>query len=225
MGHVLATRRPSGSASRRRCRVFLVGELKAGVSAKDIILAIIAKIGAAGATGHVIEYAGPALASLSMEARLTICNMSIEAGGRAGMIAPDATTFAYLKGAPFAPQGEAGGIRPSSAGELWWSDPGAAFDREVTLSMSVSSRRWSRGGLAARTRSPSPGRVPDPATAPNAERRDAMLRAIRYMGLEPGQERSPRIMKIDRAFIGSTSADMMRSQVRPTNSQQTALSN
>src|SRR6185503_1222369 len=106
VAHVLATqtlwqRKP------KTLRVLLQGALREGVSAKDLILAIIAKIGAAGAAGHVIEYAGPAIASLSMEARLTICNMTIEAGGRAGMVAPDSTTFAYVQGRPFAPHGVA----------------------------------------------------------------------------------------------------------------------
>jgi 3-isopropylmalate/(R)-2-methylmalate dehydratase large subunit len=198
VAHVLATqtlwqRKP------KTLRVVLVGLLKVGVSAKDIILAIIAKIGAAGATGHAIEYAGPALASLSMEARLTICNMTIEAGGRAGMIAPDATTFAYLKGRPFAPRGEAW----DRAVERWRnlvSDPGVAFDREVTLDVGeiVPMVTWGNSPEDALAIT---GRVPDPAAAPNADRREAMLRAIRYMGLEPGQALTD--LKIDRAFIGS----------------------
>jgi 3-isopropylmalate/(R)-2-methylmalate dehydratase large subunit len=198
VAHVLATqtlwqRKP------KTLRVVLVGLLKAGVSAKDIILAIIAKIGAAGATGHAIEYAGPALDSLSMEARLTICNMTIEAGGRAGMIAPDATTFAYLKGRPFAPRGEAW----DRAVERWRtlvSDPGAAFDREVTLDVGEVAPMVTWGNSPEDALAIT-GRVPDPADAPNAERREAMLRAIRYMGLEPGQALTD--LKIDRAFIGS----------------------
>ena len=198
VAHVLATqtlwqRKP------KSFRVLLEGALHAGVAAKDIILAIIAKIGAAGATGHVIEYAGPALAALSMEARLTICNMTIEAGGRAGMIAPDSTTFAYLKGRPFAPRS----VEWGRAVERWRglaSDTGATFDREVALNVSelVPMVTWGNSPEDALAIT---ARVPDPATAPSAERRDAMLRAIRYMGLEPGMALTD--LRIDRAFIGS----------------------
>lgn len=198
VAHVLATqtlwqRKP------RTLRVLLEGKLHAGVAAKDIILAIIAKIGAAGATGHVIEYAGPALATLSMEARLTICNMSIEAGGRAGMMAPDATTFAYLKGRPFAPQGE----QWNQAVERWrrlTSDPDATFDKEVALNVSDMAPMVTWGNSPEDAVAVT-ARVPDPATASSAERRDAMLRALRYMGLEPGMALTE--LKIDRAFIGS----------------------
>ena len=198
VAHVLATQ-TLWQSEPKTLRVLLEGTLRAGVSAKDIILAIIARIGAAGATGHVIEYAGPALAALSMEARLTICNMTIEAGGRAGMIAPDETTFAYLKGRPFAPRG----VEWDRAVEGWRglaSDPGATFDREVALDVREIEPMVTWGnspedalGITAR--------VPDPASVANAERRDAMLRAIRYMGLEPGMALTD--LKIDRAFIGS----------------------
>ncbi len=175
------------------------GAPREGVSAKDIILAIIAKVGAAGATRHVIEYAGPAIAGLSMEARLTICNMTIEAGGRAGMIAPDATTFRYLKGRPFAPQG----IAWDRAVERWRNlagDPGAAFDKEVAVDLSELAPMVTWGN-SPEDALPITSRVPDPATAASAERRDAMLRAIRYMGLEPAMALTD--VKIDRAFIGS----------------------
>jgi 3-isopropylmalate/(R)-2-methylmalate dehydratase large subunit len=198
VAHVLATqtlwqRKP------KTLRVLLQGALREGVSAKDLILAIIAKIGAAGAAGHVIEYAGPAIASLSMEARLTICNMSIEAGGRAGMVAPDSTTFAYVQDRPFAPHGMAW----DRAVERWTalvSDPGAAFDKEVALDLSgiAPMVTW---GNSPEDALPITARVPDPATAENTERREAMLRAIRYMGLESGMALTD--VKIDRAFIGS----------------------
>ncbi len=198
VAHVLATqtlwqRKP------KTLRVRLEGALHAGVSAKDLILAVIAKIGAAGATGHVIEYAGPALACLSMEARLTICNMTIEAGGRAGMMAPDSTTFDYLKGRPFAPPG----VQWERAVERWrdlTSDAGATFDREVALDVSemVPMVTW---GNSPEDALPITARVPYPATAGSAERRDAMLRTIQYMGLEPGMALTD--LRIDRAFIGS----------------------
>jgi 3-isopropylmalate/(R)-2-methylmalate dehydratase large subunit len=198
VAHVLATqtlwqRKP------KTLRVLLEGALHAGVSAKDVILAIIARIGAAGATGHVIEYAGPVLAALSMEARLTICNMTIEAGGRAGMIAPDATTFDYLKGRPFAPQG----VEWDRAVERWRglpSDPGAPFDTQVALDVSGIAPMVTWGNSPEDALAIT-ARVPDPASAPSAERRDAMLRAIRYMGLEPGMALTD--LRIDRAFIGS----------------------
>jgi 3-isopropylmalate/(R)-2-methylmalate dehydratase large subunit len=198
VAHVLATqtlwqRKP------QTFRVLLEGALHTGVAAKDVILAIIARIGAAGATGHVIEYAGPAVAALSMEARLTICNMTIEAGGRAGMIAPDATTCAYLKGRPFVP---AGGEWDRAAAR--WrglvSDPGATFDREVALDVSEIAPMVTWGNSPEDALAIT-ARVPDPATAPSSERRDAMLRAIRYMGLEPGMALTD--LRIDRAFIGS----------------------
>src|SRR5262249_29179819 len=117
----------------RTMQISVDGRLRAGVTAKDLILAVIARIGAAGATGHVIEYAGSSITGLTMEGRLTVCNMSIEAGARAGMIAPDDATFAYLAGRPFAPVGEAW----DKAVARWRtlpSDPGAPFDREVALS-------------------------------------------------------------------------------------------
>lgn len=198
VAHVLATqtlwqRKP------KTLRISLSGALQVGVSAKDVILAIIARIGAAGATGHVIEYAGPALAGLSMEGRLTICNMTIEAGGRAGMIAPDATTFAYLKGRPFAPQG----AQWDSAVAGWEglvSDAGATFDREVDLNVGEIAPMVTWGNSPEDSLAIT-GRVPDPAAAPSAERRDTMLRAIQYMGLQPGMALTD--VTIDRAFIGS----------------------
>jgi 3-isopropylmalate/(R)-2-methylmalate dehydratase large subunit len=198
VAHVLATqslwqRKP------RTLRIILDGTLARGVSAKDIILAIIAKIGAAGATGHVIEYAGPALASISMEGRFTICNMSIEAGGRAGMIAPDQVTFDYLRGRPFAPTGEHWD-REVARWKTLSSDPGASFDKEISLNVSQLQPMVTWGN-SPEDALPIDARVPDPADAPSAERRDAWRRTMHYMGLTPGMPLTD--VKIDRAFIGS----------------------
>ena len=121
--------------------IFLQGDLPFGVTAKDLILAIIGKIGAAGGTGHVIEYAGKAIRDLSMEGRMTVCNMTIEGGARAGLIAPDETTFAYLKGRPDGAQGAAPGSRPLAYWRTLPSDPGAVYDKEVVLDASRPSSR------------------------------------------------------------------------------------
>lgn len=198
VAHVLATQ-TLWQRYPKTLRVMLNGALQAGVSAKDIILAIIARIGAAGATGHVIEYAGPALAALSMEARLTICNMTIEAGARAGMMAPDVTTFAYLKGRTFAPRG----AEWDRAVEAWrglCTDPEATFDREVVLNVSEVAPMVTWGNSPEDALAIT-ARVPDPDCAAGPERRDSMLRAIQYMGLRPGMALTD--LKIDRAFIGS----------------------
>jgi 3-isopropylmalate/(R)-2-methylmalate dehydratase large subunit len=198
VGHVMATqtlwqRRP------KTMRISVEGKLTRGVFAKDIILAIIAKIGAAGATGHVIEYAGSAIRGLSMEGRLTVCNMSIEAGARAGMIAPDATTFAYLEGRPFAPKGAAW----ESALAYWRalpSDTGARFDDEVALDAAeiAPMATW---GTSPEHAAPITGRVPDPSQAPDAGRRAGWEAALAYMGLAPGTPLDA--ILIDRVFIGS----------------------
>jgi 3-isopropylmalate/(R)-2-methylmalate dehydratase large subunit len=180
-------------------RISVEGELGFGVTAKDVILAIIRRIGAAGAVGHVIEYAGSAIRGLSMEGRLTVCNMSIEAGARAGMIAPDETTFAYVSGRPYAPKGEAW----DAAVERWKtiaSDPDAVFDREVTLDAAEIAPMvtW---GTSLEDVAPIDGLVPDPGNAASAERRDFMSKALAYMGLEPGMALSE--IPVDRVFIGS----------------------
>jgi 3-isopropylmalate/(R)-2-methylmalate dehydratase large subunit len=198
VAHVLATqslwqRKP------KALRITLEGRLGQGVGAKDVILAIIAKIGAGGATGHVIEYAGPVMRGMSMEGRFTVCNMSIEAGARAGMIAPDDTTFNYLSGKPFAPQAERWDQEVSRWRALA-SDPGASFDKEVSIDVS-SLRPMVTWGNSPEDALPIDGRVPDPATAPNAERKVSMQRALDYMGLTPGMPMDG--LKIDRAFIGS----------------------
>ena len=198
VAHVLATqtlwqRKP------RTLRIEIDGTLPAGVTAKDVILTIIARIGAAGATGHVIEYAGSTIRGLSMEGRLTLCNMSIEAGGRAGMVAPDDTTFDYLHDRPYAPKG----ADWDAALERWRrlpTDPGAMFDRAVTLDGS-SFEPMVTWGTSPENALPITGLIPDPAAEPDAERRDGMRRALDYMGLTPGMKLDE--VPVDRVFIGS----------------------
>jgi 3-isopropylmalate/(R)-2-methylmalate dehydratase large subunit len=198
VAHVLATqtlwqRRP------RTMRITIDGALTPGVVAKDIILAIIAKIGVGGATGHVVEYAGPAISALSMEGRLTVCNMSIEAGARAGMIAPDDTTFAYLAGRPFAPAGAAW-ERAVARWRTLRSDAGATFDREVRLDAGEIEPMVTWGN-SPEDAEPISGRVPDPAAIADRERRHAVERTLRYMDLVPGMPLTD--VSVDRVFIGS----------------------
>jgi 3-isopropylmalate/(R)-2-methylmalate dehydratase large subunit len=180
-------------------RINVEGALPIGVTAKDIVLHIIGEIGTAGATGHVIEYAGSAIRALSMEGRMTICNMSIEAGARAGMIAPDATTFAYLMGRRFSPQGAAW-----DEAVAHWSqfvtDEGAIFDRELTLNAADITPTVSWGtspGMVTGVKSAVP--LPDP-TASEADQK-AFERALEYMDLKAGTPIEQ--IAIDRAFIGS----------------------
>ncbi len=180
-------------------RINVEGTLPIGVTAKDIVLHIIGQIGTAGATGHVIEYAGSAIRNLSMEGRMTICNMSIEAGARAGMIAPDATTFAYLKGRRFSPQGAAWDEAVKRWSELV-TDTGAIFDRELTIAAIDITPTVSWGtspGMVTGVKSTVP--LPDPL-ASEADRK-AFERALEYMGLHAGEPIEE--IKIDRAFIGS----------------------
>ncbi len=196
--HVLATqtleqRKP------RSLRIRFEGELPEGVTAKDLVLAAIGRLGIDGGVGHVIEYAGPVIEQLSMEGRLTICNMSIEAGARAGMIAPDETTFAYLEGRPGAPTGAAW----EQALERWRalpSDADAAFDRELVIDVEeiVSQVTWGTNpGMVV----PIDGLVPDPASMDDPDERAAAERALAYMALEPG---TPiREIEVGRVFIGS----------------------
>ena len=198
VGHVLATqtlwqRKPE------TMRITVEGHLRPGVAAKDIILAIIAKISAAGAVGHVIEYAGSAIRALSLEGRLTVCNMSIEAGARAGMIAPDETTIAYLAGRPYAPTGP----QWEKAVAYWRalpSDPEARFDREVSLDGAEIAPMvtW---GTSPEDAAPITARVPDPAAIADGERRAAMVKSLDYMGLKPGTPLSG--IAVNRVFIGS----------------------
>jgi 3-isopropylmalate/(R)-2-methylmalate dehydratase large subunit len=180
-------------------RIAVEGNLGFGVTAKDVILAIIARIGAGGAIGHVVEYAGSAIRSLSIEGRLTLCNMSIEAGGRAGMVAPDDTTFAYLHGRAFAPEAAAW----DKALAYWRnvpSDEGAVFDKEVTLNGAAIAPMvtW---GTSPEDAVPITARIPDPSSAPDAAKRESMERALAYMGLQPGTPVED--VSVDRVFIGS----------------------
>jgi len=196
--HVLATQTLIQSKA-KNMRVTVDGRLPAGVAAKDIILAIIGEIGTAGGTGHAIEYAGEAIRALSMEGRMTVCNMSIEAGARAGMIAPDETTFAYLKGRPKAPKGAAW-----DAARRYWerlpSDHNAAFDREVRLDAAklppLVTWGTSPEQVAAVT-----GRVPVPSEIADEGKRHSAERALAYMGLKGGEKITD--IALDRIFIGS----------------------
>jgi len=196
--HVLATQTLWQSRP-KRMRIRVEGRLGRGVVAKDLILAIIARIGAGGGTGHVIEYDGPAVRALSMEGRMTLCNMSIEAGARAGMVAPDDTTFDWLHGRPFAPQG----AEWEAALAQWRtlaSDEEARFDREVTLDGGavVPLVTW---GTSPQDALPVTERVPDPESSADPQRRLEMRRALDYMGLTPGTPLSE--IAVDRVFIGS----------------------
>src|SRR5579864_3189287 len=171
----------------------------AGVTSKDLILALIARIGTDGAAGHVIEYAGEAIDALSMEARMTICNMSIEAGARAGMIAPDQTTFAYLRGRRFAPVQEKWQQAESTWRKLK-TDPGARFDSTVEIDSSALAPFVTWGTNPAMA-APITGQVPDPDSAASDSERSGMLRALEYMALKPGTHMEQ--IQIDRVFIGS----------------------
>lgn len=179
--------------------VNIPGELPPGVSAKDIILTIIAKIGTGGGQGYVIEYRGKAIENLSMEGRMTICNMSIEAGARAGMIAPDQTTFDYIKGRPHAPNGE----QWEAAIRYWQSlrtDPDAHFDREVTIP-AETIEPFVTWGTNPGQGVPLSGKVPDPEQLRTDSEQDAARRSLEYMALTPGTPM--RDIKVDTVFIGS----------------------
>jgi 3-isopropylmalate/(R)-2-methylmalate dehydratase large subunit len=198
VGHVLATQ-TLWQSQPKNMRIVVDGTLAPGVHAKDVIMAIIARIGAAGGAGHVIEYAGSTIQALGIEGRLTICNMSIEAGARAGMVAPDDTTFAYLQGRPYAPKGADWGKAVAYWGSLR-SDDDAQFDREVGLDAAgiAPMVTW---GTSPEAAAPITERVPDPASAPDAARRDSMERALAYMDLRAGMPLTD--IAIDRVFIGS----------------------
>jgi 3-isopropylmalate/(R)-2-methylmalate dehydratase large subunit len=175
------------------------GDLPQGVTAKDLALGIIGKIGADGATGYVIEYAGEAVRALSMEGRMTLCNMSIEAGARAGMIAPDETTFAYLRERRFAPQG----TNWDQALAYWQTlatDEGAQFDQVIAIDARSLEPHVTWGTSPAMV-APVTGHVPDPATSPSEADRRAVERALQYMALEPRTKIED--VQIDRVFIGS----------------------
>jgi 3-isopropylmalate/(R)-2-methylmalate dehydratase large subunit len=196
--HVLATQCLI-QAKPKTMQIQVKGQLTLGVTAKDLILGIIGQIGVGGAVGHVIEYAGEAVRGLSMEGRMTVCNMSIEAGARAGMIAPDETTFDYLRGRPQAPQGDA----YEAAVERWRNlptDPDATFDTvvEIDANEMVPFVTWGTNpGMVV----PVTGRVPDPASMATTLDREGAERALEYMGLEPNTPIQE--ISIDRVFIGS----------------------
>ncbi|MEM9140805.1 MAG: 3-isopropylmalate dehydratase large subunit [Pseudomonadota bacterium] len=196
--HVLATQTIVQSRP-HRMRVTFEGMPGRGVSPKDLILALIGRIGAAGGNGHALEYAGPALRAIDVEGRLTICNMSIECGAKMGMIAPDDTTYEYLSGRPFAPKAAAWDVALAHWRTLP-SDSGAAFDQDITIDASAVAPQITWGtspehvaGIGAR--------VPDPQHAPDTARREAWQAALSYQGLTPGApiEGTP----VDHVFIGS----------------------
>jgi 3-isopropylmalate/(R)-2-methylmalate dehydratase large subunit len=196
--HVLATQTLIQKKA-KNMRVTVDGQLPAGVTAKDITLAIIGEIGTAGGTGHVIEYAGEAIRALSMEGRMTVCNMSIEGGARAGMVAPDDTTFAYLEGRPKSPKGAAW----DEAVRFWRtlrSDEGAFFDREVRLDAASLPPIVSWGTSPEDVISVT-GAVPDPDAIEDENKRASKRRALAYMGLTPGTRITD--ITLDRVFIGS----------------------
>ncbi len=196
--HVLATQtlllKPA-----KTMRISVEGTLPVGVTAKDMILAIIGHIGTAGGTGYVVEYAGSAVRALSMEGRMTMCNMSIEAGARAGLVAPDDTTFQYVKGRPMAPKGD-----DLDKAVAYWrtlpSDPGATYDVDITLKAEDIAPQvtW---GTSPQDVIAITGVVPDPAREQDEGKRAAIARALDYMGLTPGTKMSD--ITVDKVFIGS----------------------
>ncbi len=196
--HVLATQTLIQDKA-KNMRITVDGALGEGVGAKDIVLAIIGEIGTAGGTGHVIEYAGEAIRALSMEGRMTVCNMTIEAGARAGLIAPDAKTFAYLEGRPKAPKGAAW-----DAAMRYWetlvSDEGAVFDKEIHLDASQLPPlvTW---GTSPQDVAPITGTVPSLEAAVSESKKASIARALNYMGLKGGEKITD--IAIDRVFIGS----------------------
>ena len=196
--HVLATQTLPQNKP-KSMGITIDGELAPGVTAKDIILGIIARIGTHGANGHVIEYCGSAIEALSMEGRMTICNMSIEGGARAGMIAPDQTTIDYLKGRPLAPTGT-----DWDAAVAYWlslrTDKGAAYDTEIVIDAAELVPHVSWGTNPGQTL-PVTGHVPIPEYIEDPIERDSAERAIEYMALTPGMALTE--IKIDRVFLGS----------------------
>ncbi len=196
--HVLATQ-TLRQATPRTMAVNITGALPDGSTAKDLVLAVIAGIGTSGGQGHVVEYRGPAIESLSMEGRMTVCNMSIEAGARAGMVAPDEATFAYLKGRPAAPQGA-----EWDSGVAAWralvTDDDAVFDTEVVVDAG-SVTPWVTWGTNPAQGIPLDGAVPDPRSLPAGAAREAAERALAYMALAPGT--AMRDVAVDAVFVGS----------------------
>jgi 3-isopropylmalate/(R)-2-methylmalate dehydratase large subunit len=196
--HVLATQTLIQKPA-KNMRITVDGTLVDGVTAKDVILAIIGKIGTAGGTGHVIEFAGSVIRGLSMEGRMTVCNMAIEAGARAGMIAPDPTTFGYLKDRPMAPTGE-NWERAVAYWQTLPSDEGARYDSEIAMAAEdiAPTVTW---GTSPEDAIAINGCVPDPAKEKDPSKRAKIERAIEYMGLEAGQKLTD--IKVDTVFIGS----------------------
>lgn len=196
--HVLATQTLK-QARAKTMRITVDGALADGVTAKDLVLAIIGKLGHAGGTGYVIEFAGSAIRALSMEGRMTVCNMAIEMGAKAGLIAPDETTFRYLQSRQFAPQGDAW-----QRAVAYWStlhtDPDAVFDKEVTLDAAAIAPQVTWGTNPGQVTSVN-GTVPDPAAISDPVERAAAARALAYMDLQPGTPITD--IRIDKVFIGS----------------------
>jgi 3-isopropylmalate/(R)-2-methylmalate dehydratase large subunit len=206
--HVLATQTLLAKKA-KNLLVKVEGELPRGCTAKDIVLAIIGRIGTAGGTGHTIEFAGSAIRALSMEGRMTVCNMAIEAGARAGLVAVDAKTIDYVKGRPFAPGTDAatgrfvGGPEWEQAAAHWrtlQSDPGAVFDQVVEIDAAAIKPQvtW---GTSPEMVLPIDARVPDPDKERDPSRRDAIERALAYMGLQPNKPLAD--IFVDKVFIGS----------------------
>ncbi|MBT3766972.1 MAG: 3-isopropylmalate dehydratase large subunit, partial [Rhodospirillales bacterium] len=198
VAHVLATQ-SLWQLKPKSMRITITGERGFGVTAKDVILGVIARISAAGAVGHAIEYAGPVIEAMSVEERLTVCNMSIEAGARAGMVAPDQTTIDYIKGKPFAPTG-----KHWDAAVAYWqmlpSDAGATFDKEVEIDIGslAPTLTW---GTSPEDAIGIADLIPDPAQETDPQRQDAKQRSLDYMGLSAG---TPLVgVPVDRVFIGS----------------------
>ncbi len=196
--HVLATQTLIQQPA-KSMRITVNGKLSIGVTPKDVALAIIGEIGTAGGTGHVIEYAGDVFSEMSMEGRMSVCNMSIEAGARAGLIAPDETTFEYIKGRPMAPSGD----NWDKAVEYWRtlpSDDGAGYDKEITLNAADISPivTW---GTSPQDIVSITGEVPSPDDTDDPDRKAAITRALEYMDLKPGTKMSD--IEIDTVFIGS----------------------
>jgi 3-isopropylmalate/(R)-2-methylmalate dehydratase large subunit len=183
----------------KTCKVNFNGKLQPGVTAKDMILALIAKIGIGGGTGYIFEYAGSAVRSLDMEARMTLCNMSIEAGARAGMVAPDEVTFEYLKGRPNVPKGE-DWEKSVACWRKLPSDPDASYDREINIDVDNLAPMVTYGtnpGMGA----PLGGSIPDPEDEADEAKRESLEKAIRYMELTPGESMEGH--KVDVVFLGS----------------------
>ena len=196
--HVLATQTLIQKPAKNML-ILIKGNISSGITSKDIILHIIGKIGTAGGTGYVIEYAGEAIKELSVEARMTICNMSIEAGARAGLIAPDEKTFEYIKGRPYAPKDKDW----DNAISFWRSlpsDVGAKYDKKIIIQAKdiLPQVTW---GTSPQDVVPLNGAVPDPSKIEDENKRKAVIRSLEYMGLEPNQKIQD--IKIDRVFIGS----------------------